>query len=399
MADLPRHLMYSRIGVNSTPSLRTGTASTMLWLPVFEDGIQLNPDTEVQDIPTEHKTKGVRYRTFTKRNAQSGSISTPMFAANAGTLLGAALTTTTSDLPQYHHVQSYWGDASNTGLTGTNSGIENLGVIFNGFSLNFDRQQPGPLSLEMDAFHNQYKPLTGDATPSWPPNNPYDTRNVFIDFDIDETGFTGDNVDVRSMSITYTNNLELDVFAASTTSSLNGTWTKVYAGIPELTVEAALVVSDSTYPFLSDALELKKAQIRVMGYNPSASGNTTTTDNESAGTSVVFTCVSTAGFAVNDVVLLEDVDNGRQCVGTLSAVDSATVTVDETDVTIDGSGATAANIFNTGWQLTIPELEITTHSRPVVQGNVRVVNVSMSANIEGTNAALMTHTAYDDDNT
>ena len=396
MADLPRHLMYTRIGVNSTPTSRTGSPSSWYWLPVFEDGIQLNPDLEVQDVPTEHKTKGARYRVFTRRNANSGSISTPMFSQNAGLLMDATLSTTTGDLPKYHTLESYWGDASDTGLSGSNTGIQNVGVIFNGFSLSIDRQSPGPLTLEMEAFHNQYKSLTSDATPSWPPLNPYDTRNVYIDLDMDETGFTGDNADIRSLSLSYTNNLELDVFAASSTASLNGTWTKVYAGIPELTVSTSLVVTDSTYPFYADALTLKKAQMRIMGYNPSASGSTTTSDNESAGASKVFTVGSTSGFATNDIVLIDDVANGRQSVGT-ATVGSGTITIDTLDTAIDGS-VTAANIYNTAWELKIDELEVTSVSRPVVQGNVRVVNLEMRANLEGTNTVMMTHKAYNDDN-
>jgi hypothetical protein len=44
-------------------------------------------------------------------------------------------------------------------------------------------------------------------------------------------------------------------------------------------------------------------------------------------------------------------------------------------------------------------LEIVGASRPSVQGNVRVVNLQMRANLEATNTTILTHKAYNDDNT
>ena len=397
MADLPRHDAFTRIGVNSSDTARTGSPSTWYWVPVFEDGVQLNPSADVQDINTEHKDRGVRYRVFSRRNAEGGSINTPVFPANAGLLLDAAISTTTADLTKYHTAESYWSTSLSPS---TNSGITVGGMLFNGFTLNVDRNSPGPIELQLDCFLNEYKAIASGSnpTPSWPPLNPNDSRNVYIDLDLNEDGFTGDNVDIRSLSLSYTNNIEVDVFSPNSTATLNGTWTKAYTGNPELTVDATLIVTDSTYPFLLDTSTLRTAQLRIMGYNPEASGSTTSTDSESAGDDVEFTVASTTGFATNDYVILDDVDNSRQSVGK-ATVGVGTITIDTLDTDIDGSGSTAANIYNTAWEIQVPELEIVSASRPSVQGNVRVVNVQMRANLEASNTTILTHKAYNDDNT
>jgi len=398
MADLPRHDAFTRLGVNSSDTARTGSPSTWYWLPVFEDGVQLNPSADVQDINTEHKDRGVRYRVFSRRNSEGGSINTPLFPANAGLLFDAAISTTTGDLTKYHTAESYWSTSLSPS---TNSGITVGGMLFNGFTLNLDRNSPGPIEFGLDCFLNEYKAIASGSnpTPSWPPLNPNDSRNVYIDLDLNESGFTGDNVDIRSLSMTYTNNIEVDVFSPNSTATLNGTWTKAYTGNPELTVEATLIVTDSTYPFLMDNSTLRTAQLRVMGYNPDASGNTFTSIENTAGTAVDVTVDSTSGFAVDDYVLLDDVDNGRQAVGKVTTVGVGSLTIDTLDVTIDGSGSTTAKVYNTAWEVQVPLMEIVDSSRPSPQGNVRVVNVQMRANLEATNTTILTHKAYNDDNT
>ena len=399
MADLPRHDAFTRIGVNSVDTARTGSPSTWYWLPVFEDGVQLNPSADVQDINTEHKDRGIRYRVFTRRNAEAGSINTPLFPANAGIMFDAAISTTTGDITKFHTAESYWSTAL---APSTNSGMQVNGMLFNGFTLAVDRNSPGPIEFQLDCFLNEYKAIASGSnpTPSWPPLNPNDSRNVYIDLDLEEAGFSGDNVDVRSVSLTYTNNIEVDVFSPSSTATLNGTWTKAYTGNPELNVEATLIVTDSTYPFLLDASTLRTAQLRIMGYNPDANGSSTTTDDESASASTVtFDFADASGFAVSDVVIFDDVDNGRQAVATITNIATDAVTVDALDVRIDGSGTTAANVYNTAWEIKVPEMEIVGASRPTVQGNVRVVNLQMRANLEATNTTILTHKAYNDDNT
>ena len=82
-----------------------------------------------------------------------------------------------------------------------------------------------------------------------------------------------------------------------------------------------------------------------------------------------------------------------------ATVGVGTITIDTLDTDIDGSGSNAANIYNTAWEIQVPELEIVSASRPSVQGNVRVVNVQMRANLEASNTTILTHKAYNDDNT
>lgn len=400
MADLPRHLMYTRMGVNSTATSRTGAPSTWYWVPVLEDGIVLNASMETQNVPTEHKTRGTKYRVFTRRNFEGGSINTPVFAANAGLLFDAAINTNTADLPSYHTVESYWGSSSDTGLAGGNVAIQNNGVLFNGFTLSIDRDAPGPLTLQLDAFLNEYKALTSDQTPTWPPLNPHDTRNVYIDLDLGESGWSGDNADVRSLTVTYNNAIELSTFTPNSTATLNGTWTKAAVGTPTLTVEATLIMSDSTYPFQSDTSTLKTAQLRVMGYNPSASGSTTCTQDLTAGSNVNVQVASASGFAAGDVVLLEAPDGDLQAVASINAasVSGNSFDIDELDVTMAGS-STAINVYNTGWELKIDSLEITGHSRPTIQGNNRIVTLQMEALLASDSVtSLLSHHAYNDDN-
>jgi len=150
---------------------------------------------------------------------------------------------------------------------------------------------------------------------------------------------------------------------------------------------------------LMDNSTLRTAQLRVMGYNPDASGNTFTSIENTAGTAVDVTVDSTSGFAVDDYVLLDDVDNGRQAVGKVTTVGVGSLTIDTLDVTIDGSGSTTAKVYNTAWEVQVPLMEIVDSSRPSPQGNVRVVNVQMRANLEATNTTILTHKAYNDDNT
>ena len=99
------------------------------------------------------------------------------------------------------------------------------------------------------------------------------------------------------------------------------------------------------------------------------------------------------------MIIFDDVDNGNQAVATITNVAGTVFTVDTMDVAIDGSGTNTAKVHNTAWEIKVPEMEIVGAARPTVQGNVRVVNLQLRANLEATNSTILTHKAYNDDNT
>lgn len=392
MSELYKHQMFMRMGVNSTATARTGTPSSWYWVPVFEDGVAMTGSVETSDINTEHKDRGNKYRIFARRNHEGGQIRTPMYPQNAALLLGAAVNNT-AGLPHYHSVEQYWG----AGVldSGSGTGRKLSGVLFGGMTLNIDRSGPGPVELQLDGMLNQDTEITGAAPdPTWPSNGPYDTRNVFVDVDLNESGFGGNNVDVKSLSITFNQGVEVDAYLPSATDSLNGAWTKAYPGTPEVTCEFSLVVTNSAYVDLLRNNTLRTVQVRVMGYSPEGV-NTTSTDNESAGTGNTFTVASAAGLTVNDYILLWDSANNKQAVAKIASISGSDVTIDTLDVAVNGS-VTALEIYNTAWEIKIPKLEIVSVSAPTIAGAVRIVNVSARAKLESGQTSLLSVKAYNE---
>ncbi len=388
MGDLFKHQMFMQLGVNSSPTARTGTPAASLWIPVFEDGVAMAGSVETSDINTEHKDRGTKYRIFARRNQEGGQIRTPIYPENAALLLGAAVNEN-NGLPSYHTIEQYWGGGILTSGSGT--GRKLAGCLFSGFSLSVDRGSPGPVELQLDGFLNADTEITSAApTPTWPTKTPYDTRNVFVDIDINEGGFSGDNAQVKSCSLTFNQGVEVDAFLPNSTAALNGTWTKAYPGMPEVTCEFTLVMSDSAYADLLRANTLRTVQLRIMGYSPEGA-NTTTVDAETAGSAVVVAVASAAGLAADDYVLLWD-STGKQAVAKISSIAVNNLTLDVLDVGI----AAGAQVYNTAWEIKVPELEIISVSAPTISGSVRVVNVSARAKLEAGQTSLLTLKAYND---
>lgn len=223
---------------------------------------------------------------------------------------------------------------------------------------------------------------------------PYPATNVAVDFDLDIGGWSGDNSDVQSVQIQFDQALTPKTFRANaTTPERNQTWSDLSQGIPTLTGSVVLKFGQDEYANIKRASGVRQAALRIMGYHPAASGNTTTSAGETAGTSVTVAVAATSGFAVNDYVYLDDGTN--QAVAKVTTVNpGVSLVIDTLDVNLS-SGAT---VRNTAWEIKIPQIDVTT--APLTQsGDDTIVTVNFEATVTASTTTLLTVKAYDDDNT
>lgn len=233
-----------------------------------------------------------------------------------------------------------------------------------------------------------------DAASDRPELYPYPTTNLFVDFDLDIGGWSGDNSDVQSLTLQYDRAITPKVFRANaTTDELNQTWSVLSQGIPTLSGTLVLKFGQDEYANIKRASTVRTAAIRIMGYHPSASGQTTTSAGETAGSNVTVAVAATSGFAVNDYVLLDDGTN--QAVAKVTTVNSGvSLVIDVLDVNLSSGAA----VRNTAFEIKIPQIDIT--SAPITQsGDDTIVTVNFEAVVTATTTSLLSVKAYDDDNT
>lgn len=232
------------------------------------------------------------------------------------------------------------------------------------------------------------------GTPSWPALDPYPQTNVFIDLDIDKAGWTGHNEDAKKATFTYTGNVTPKTHRPSADAPLNQTWTKRSDGIPTLTGSVTLLASEDEYFNFKRSSSVRKGALRIMGYSAAASGNTTTSNNETAGSAKVVEVVSTSGFAVNDWVIFIDDANNKQAVGKITAlVADTSITIATLDVDI----AAGSSVYNTAFMVKIPDFDVTS-SPGSPDGDDYIVTVNFSAKVDEGESNVITIDAYDDDN-
>ena len=233
-----------------------------------------------------------------------------------------------------------------------------------------------------------------DAASDRPELYPYPTTNLFVDFDLDIAGWSGDNSDVQSLTLQYDRAITPKTFRANaTTPERNQTWSDLSQGIPTLSGTLVLKFGQDEYANIKRATAVRTAAIRIMGYHPSASGQTTTSAGETAGSNVTVAVAATSGFAVNDYVLLDDGTN--QAVAKVTTVNSGvSLVIDVLDVNLSSGAA----VRNTAFEIKIPQIDIT--SAPITQsGDDTIVTVNFEAVVTATTTSLLSVKAYDDDNT
>lgn len=399
--------------------------SPVRWVPVFEDGFQVGEKVSRVDVPTQHKDRGPRYAVPGDRNREAQQIRTPLYPELAGFLLNLPVTLQSGgNIPQYFAAEEYWTGALATGssnflASGSGADVQTgrgcLGMICNGWTLNFDRQQTAALELTLDVFLNQETSITA-AAPSipntgtsagylgWPTQDPYLNTNVYIDLEFADyngafAGWTGDRADVRQLQIQYSQNLELDISKPSSTVSLDNAWSKVYAGTPSVNVTATLIMASTDYLRLTRLSSLRKARLRMMGVGNRPSGSATSSTNFTTATTTLVVSSGTQ-FHTGDVLLVEKVSAGKQAVVTVTAVDVAhtSLTVTAPDVTLDGSTGDALVVRNTAWEIKVPSMDVSDRSPPTAGGAVKVLSLAAAARLTPTTTTLATITAYNDDN-
>ena len=404
MADMLAHEVFTRFELNADPTLRTSVPAyggSELWVPVFEDGVDLAPSVESEDVATEHRDPGVRYSVFTGRNKNGGQIITPLYPENIGFLFDLPLVMAAAGIPKYFGCQQYW----DTTLTGGDTGREFLGLLANGFTLNFDRENPGVLQWTMDTLINAETGVTSGppASVTWPGQKPYRTEGVYIDFDATGLGaWSGDNPDIQTLELTFSNAMTVGTHRPNLTvgqEHYNMTWTKAHRGTPTLGLRFTIVVTDSAHLAFLRSRELESISMRIALVGSSPSGNTTSTDADvtaGSGTGSAIDVVSTSGFAAGDQVFLLQPNAGKFNVALIDSVASPTLELDDVKVSMDG-GAEAITVTNTAAELLIESAEVKVVSKPRKNGNVRVVDIEATAVLAAGNTTIVLHRAYNDD--
>lgn len=401
MANLLKYAQWHRFGVNSTGTARTGTPSSYTTIPVLADGVNLAGSIETENLDTEHKDNGVRWSLLKNRNREKGTIRCPLFPENVFLLLNSVLALNGNGIPDYYAWETWF---TNTVDTATGKG--RYGILPDGFSLGFNRKDPNILDFSLEAFANQVLVKTSAApSPSFPAQNPYDTKGVFCDFIIANTSnvlgaISGDLKTLRQLSIQFGNNLDLDLHLPDPTGSLNMTWTDAMIGLRGLQFSGTLAASDIDHMTLPELGERRKLKIRLACVGGSPTGSTTSTANVTAGATKTITVASTTGFAVNDYVIIYQTTANKFCVAKVTTVNAGvSLVVDTMDQAMDGSAGEALTIKNTAFEFTIPLGYVKSATDPVSDGNMRVVNFTGEALLDPTQSALYTFKGYNDDNT
>ncbi len=403
----------------------TGTVlkETARWIPCYEDGFVAAEQVKKIAAKTQHRYRGTRYSWPGHRNRDTKSFHTPIYPENAKLLLNLPLDLQSgSYTPKYYGAEQYVDLTLGTGTANflpsgggasVSTGQGFLGLLFSGWTLTFDRESEEAVDFTLDFLLNQETALTASfpsipttgtsaAYLGWPAQNPYRNSNVWIDLEFAladgtfTTGWTGDRQALQSASLKYSAALDPKGSVASTTPSLSGTWNRAYAGDPEVGFQAKVTLDNSDYLRLTKLVALRQARVRFMTCGDNPSGSTTSTTNLSAnGTSIVLT--SATGFHVGDVLLLEQPTAGKVQVVKITALVTTTATITAADVAMNG-GTETISVRNTAWMIKVPQMDIEASDGPTTDGNVKAVNITGSGKLLYTGTALLTLTAYNDDN-
>lgn len=478
MGDLLKSQVFSRFGVNSTPTDRLGSPTTWFNIPNEVDGTPDGNGIETFQLDTEHKDPGIKYGPFTaKRNAGAQQFKTPIYPENAKLLLDMALALQSTGLPAFHTFEQYF----NTTLGGSPRAIGRrlTGLIATGFTLSFDRGNPQGLSFALDHLINgdyaittsainisaatNASPIvittsashgytTGDVVtivgvlgntaangtwpitvltgttfsltgstgngaytsggtvtknypgPTFPAQSPYITKNCFVDLVFGDASnalgaWSGDKLDLRSLSLSYKGPIDPDLFVPNpSVPELDMAWTKVFPGTPTLDISGQVIVADGSYLNLLRLNNLRKLKVRVMAYGATPSGITTSATNlAAAGTSIVV--ASSTGFAIGDQIILIQPTANLQQVVTITNIVSTTLTITAADVAMNG-GTETILVRNTAFQVMASLALITQNpSKPKAAGNVRVADFAAQTVLPAGQTSIVSYLAYNDDNT
>lgn len=410
MATMTKQKPFARIGVNSTPTARTGSPSSWFYVPLALSGLAAGGTVEAEELELERADPGLTHLLLTTRNAGKGKIELPIYPENASLLFGMAVGSAGA-LPSYHTVEQYFNvDVGASWDAGTDTGRKLSGVLGDGFSFSFDRKQLGSLRMSLDAFVNADAALESAApSPTWPAQDPYTGKRVLCDVAFGNNSNTlaswsGDYTSLRSLSITYQNGIEIDLHRADESADeLDGTWTAAYPGTPRAACQFKLIADQAEHlDLLRLNAGLRKVGFRIAGYgggNLAPSGNTTCTTSLTAGSSVTVAVAATTGFAVDDYVLLWQPTANKFAVAKVTTVNAGvSLVVDTLDVSLDGTSETI-KVRNTAWELKISDARIRTATPPTLEGNVYVVDVTADAIVGPSATSAITVKAYNDDNT
>lgn len=395
MADMRDYEVFSRIGVQAD---RTTTAVAFVDVDINKDGMSLNSSKTLTPLATEHRFRGSKFRLFTKRNSEAGSLSTGLFPLSAGTFFDAVFHPVANNL-KYHTWEFYW-DASIGGDTGERF----EGVIMDGLSFTLDRDaDDGVFNCEFSCFINA-KANVSSAVPTFVGSaiDPFLALDTFIDFrgDTASGAYGADNADLLSVQFAYQNTTELKAFRPSATTKLNKTWTKHFIGIPTCTVTVELIVSNDDYTKFDEGATPITGAIRMAGTHPNASLVTTSTENIATGDTGTFvmTVASGTGAAVGDVIFVQHSGTLHFATFTLTAVVTNDLSFDRTAEKsyVNMNGASGGNLIvkNMAWGIVVPRMTLVSSTQPKTKGNVRVVTLSYEADLLSGETAIVVAQAY-----
>lgn len=402
--------------------------SPVRYLPCFEDGFQVGETVARVDIPTQHKDRGIKYAIPGDRNRSNGTIRTPLWPEFAAFILKAPITLQAGgSIPQFHAAEEYWNGTLQTGSTdftqagaGTiATGRGTLGMLFNGWTINFDRQATNALEVNLDVFFNQETDITtaipspqttpadtGTALLGWPIYDPYLNSGVYVDFEFGNylgafVGWTGDRSDIRTISVAFSQALELDISRPSDTPTLDNTWTKAYSGTPTCTVNLTLIMQHSDYIRATRLKKLRSGRCRLMAVSTAPQARSTSAGVLTVGgTTLTLATISDADkFHVGDCVMIEKVSANLQQVVELTAINYTTgaLTFPPCDVAMTGATGDALVIRNTAWEIKVHTMDLSDRTPPTAGGAVKVISLTGSARLTPTTQNLLTIKAYNDD--
>lgn len=411
MPDLGKHAVFMRLGVNSSATARTGTktwaGNAREWIPVNPGGNTFFGAQQVLQIPTEHQTRGTKYTMLDRRNHEERSLTTNLWPDHAQLLLEAATEFESSnELPRYHHGGGFWTDGILTAGASAVHGRDIRGILFKTLSFTVDRDAGGPVELSLGGYLNQDIAYTSATpTPTFPTSKPYAQINVFIDIEFADssgnfTAWTGNDSNIKSVGLNFDNGVEVRSFNPDSDANLDLSWTKAAISLPTLTLDVTYYLENEDLMAYGRSSYIQEARARIMFKRRGADCDTTSTDDLTTTGAQTINVASggATNLAINDVVLIEDVDNSVQEVVLVTAVDPTGDTFGcTTTIALDGSGSNALKITNGAAQLKVDKMDLNAPFQPADDGNLKVVSSQFNAQLDGSATDLVSVLAANDD--
>lgn len=407
MADLQQFSQFIRIGKQSNrttvcpfaaPQYEDGShANGWFDIVTAPDGLSGGTSFPQENVPTQHGVRGAAYTAPRDKNLEPGQLTLPLVPESLAFIF--ALFDPTSEQLSYYTIEEYWSSALGAGSD--DIGRQLIGCVFDSWSIEWNRESSATPQIQISFYLNQDKAIPNGSVPSFTraPATPglFDSIACYVDLIKQADTYSADRDAVRSVSLSYQNNVQVSDPRPNTTATLNKTWTRHQLGDPTMNCSVRLRIDDDEYLDWprEDPKEAFKIRVGFFNSGGSYSDAVGSLSVLQQGTSQTLAVTDVTGLSDNDVVIITDGD--QFTVGTVSNVDGGT---DEFDLDHSDTAFSSASveIYNCAAEIEIPRMDLTQPGQKAANGQVEEVTHGFAAVLNAGETSLYTFTGYNDDN-